>query len=74
MTPNFQNPTGASMPLAARENLLRITQAARVTIIENDIYGALRYEGEPIPAVKRLDDTGSTILLRSFSKVACRRR
>jgi 2-aminoadipate transaminase len=70
VTPNFQNPTGASMPLAARENLLRITQSARVTIIENDIYGALRYEGEPIPAVKRLDDTGSTILLRSFSKVA----
>jgi 2-aminoadipate transaminase len=70
VTPNFQNPTGATMPLAARKNLLRITQAAGVAVIENDIYGALAYEGEPIPAVKRLDETGDTILLRSFSKVA----
>ncbi len=29
VTPNFQNPTGATMPLAARKNLLRITQARR---------------------------------------------
>jgi len=70
VTPNFQNPTGATMPLAARKSLLRITQAAGVTVIENDIYGPLAYEGEPIPAVKHLDETGDTILLRSFSKVA----
>jgi len=70
VTPNFQNPTGWTMPLAARKSLLRITQAAGVIVIENDIYGALAYEGEPIAAIKRLDDTGDTILLRSFSKVA----
>jgi 2-aminoadipate transaminase len=70
VTPNFQNPTGATMPLAARKSLLRITQAAGVTVIENDIYGPLAYEGEPIPAIKHLDDTGDTVLLRSFSKVA----
>jgi DNA-binding transcriptional MocR family regulator len=70
VTPNFQNPTGSTMPLAARKSLLRITQAAGVMVIENDIYGALAYEGEPIAAIKRLDDTGDTILLRSFSKVA----
>jgi len=70
VTPNFQNPTGATMPLSARKNLLAITQAGGVTVIENDIYSALRYEGEPIPAIKHLDDTGDTILLRSFSKVA----
>jgi DNA-binding transcriptional MocR family regulator len=70
VTPNFQNPTGATMPLAARRQLLRITQAAGVAVIENDIYGALAYAGEPIPAIKRLDETGDTILLRSFSKVA----
>ena len=70
VTPNFQNPTGATMPLSARKSLLRITQDAGVMMIENDIYGALAYEGEPIPAIKRLDETGDTILLRSFSKVA----
>jgi DNA-binding transcriptional MocR family regulator len=70
VTSNFQNPTGATMPLAARQALLRIAQDAGVMVIENDIYGPLCYAGEPIPAIKRLDETGDTILLRSFSKVA----
>jgi 2-aminoadipate transaminase len=70
VTPNFQNPTGATMQLAARHALLRITQAAGVIVIENDIYGPLCYEGEPIASIKRVDETGDTILLGSFSKVA----
>jgi 2-aminoadipate transaminase len=70
VTPNFQNPTGATMPLAARQSLLRIAHAAGVTIIENDIYGPLCYSGDPLPSLKQLDQSGDTILLRSFSKVA----
>ncbi len=70
VTPNFQNPTGATIPLAARKALLQITQAAGVIVIENDIYGALTYEGDPIAPLKRLDQTSDTILLRSFSKLA----
>ncbi len=70
VTPNFQNPTGATMPMEARRSLLGIAQAAGVMVIENDIYGPLAYEGEPIPAIKHLDETGETVLLRSFSKVA----
>jgi 2-aminoadipate transaminase len=41
-----------------------------VILVENDIYGPLAYEGEPIPTLKQLDETGDTILLRSFSKIA----
>ena len=70
VTPNFQNPTGATLPLSARQALLRITQATGVTVIENDIYGPLCYEGDPLPSIKQLDESGDTILLRSFSKVA----
>jgi len=70
VTSNFQNPTGATLPLASRKALLRITQAAGVVVVENDIYGALTYEGDPIPTLKRLDETGDSVLLRSFSKVA----
>jgi 2-aminoadipate transaminase len=70
VTSNFQNPTGATLPLAARRTLLAMAQAAGVIVIENDIYGALAYEGESIPTVKRLDDSGDTVLLRSFSKLA----
>jgi DNA-binding transcriptional MocR family regulator len=70
LTPNFQNPTGTTLSAASRKALLRITQAAGVIVIENDIYGPLCYEGEPLAAIKHLDQTGDTILLRSFSKVA----
>ena len=66
VTPNFQNPTGASMPLQSRKTLLQMVRAAGAVLIENDTYGDLRYEGSHIPAVKSDD----TILLRSFSKIA----
>jgi DNA-binding transcriptional MocR family regulator len=67
VTPNFQNPTGSTMPLEARKALLGLPHAI---VIENDIYGDLRYEGKPQPTLKQLDQTGDVILLRSFSKIA----
>jgi 2-aminoadipate transaminase len=69
VTPNFQNPTGATLPVAARRAILRMARAAGLVVVENDIYGELRYEGEPAPSIKQLDDTGDTVLLRSFSKI-----
>lgn len=70
VTPNFQNPTGATLPLPARQAILRLTREARVVLIEHDIYGELRYRGDALPTIKQLDETGDTILLRSFSKLA----
>ncbi len=70
ITSNFQNPTGATLPLAKRQALLRITSRAGVVVVENDIYGDLRYQGDHVPPVKQLDTSGHTVLLRSFSKLA----
>jgi 2-aminoadipate transaminase len=70
VTSNFQNPTGATLPLAARRALLEAARAAGVPVLENDAYGELRYHGEPLPAIKQLDENGGTVLLRSFSKVS----
>jgi 2-aminoadipate transaminase len=70
VTSNFQNPTGATLSLAARQDVLETARAAGVPVIENDAYGDLRYSGEPIPALKQLDNGGGTVLLRSFSKVS----
>jgi 2-aminoadipate transaminase len=70
VTPNFQNPTGTTLTLGAREALLNAVEAAGVPLIENDPYGELRYRGEALPALKRLDRRGGTVLLRSFSKVS----
>ena len=67
ITPSFQNPTGATLPLSRREALLRVPGTI---FIENDIYSQLRYRGEVLPTLKQLDRSGRVILLRSFSKVA----
>jgi len=70
VTSNFQNPTGATLSLAARKALLDAARRIGVPIVENDAYGELRYSGEPLPAIKQLDESGGTILLRSFSKIS----
>jgi 2-aminoadipate transaminase len=70
VTSNFQNPTGATLPLESRLALLEAARAAGVPVVENDAYGDLRYTGDPLPALKQLDARGGTVLLRSFSKVS----
>jgi len=70
LTPNFENPTGATMPAAAREEVLRLAAAYSVRVIENDLYGALRYRGKAEPSLKELDRFGEVIQVGSFSKIA----
>jgi len=70
VTPNFQNPTGASLPLEARREILRLAARFQVPIVENDVYAGLRYRGEDLPTLKSLDSEGLVIYLRSFSKAA----
>jgi 2-aminoadipate transaminase len=70
ITPNFQNPTGLTMPLEDRQDALRAARQHGTVLIENDIYSALRYEGEAIPSLKQMAPDSGTVLLRSFSKVA----
>jgi len=68
-SPNFQNPTGQTMPLEARKRLLALAARSQVPVVEDDIYGALRYRGRELPPLKSLDKNGLVIYLNSFSKV-----
>jgi DNA-binding transcriptional MocR family regulator len=70
LTPNFQNPTGTTIPVATRKDILALARKAGTIVIENDLYGDLRYKGDDIPSIKRMDESGDTILLGSFSKIA----
>ena len=70
LTPNFQNPTGLTMPLAEREAVLQDARENATVLIENDIYSALRYTGQPLPSLKELAPRAGTTLIRSFSKIA----
>jgi 2-aminoadipate transaminase len=70
LTPSFQNPTGASIPAANRAQIVDLARRTGAILIESDIYAELRYAGQPVPAMKRLDDSGNVILLRSYSKIS----
>ena len=70
VTSNFQNPTGGTIPAAARRAIADAARRAGVPIIENDAYSELRYSGEALPSIKQMDEHGGTVLLRSFSKVS----
>lgn len=67
--PNFQNPTGITMSLRRRLELMRIVENYGIPVIEDDPYGEIRYEGEDIPPLKALDKNNYVIYLSTFSKV-----
>jgi len=74
--PNFQNPSGVTMPLERRVILVEMADHYGVPIIEDDPYGQLRYEGEHLPSLSVLDArardgkpfSGNVIYLSTFSK------
>lgn len=70
VTPSFQNPTGATLPLERRKRLVELTRRFGVVLVESDLYSELRYEGGTLPPLKQLDLSGNTILLGSYSKVS----
>ncbi len=69
LTPDFQNPTGMTMSLAARRRVLELAAQYQVPVVEDHIYARLRFAGAPLPSLKALDRVGTVIQLDSFSKV-----
>ncbi|MCC6615182.1 MAG: PLP-dependent aminotransferase family protein [Anaerolineae bacterium] len=66
--PNFQNPTGVVMPLHRRRQLLALAHQYNVTILEDGVYHELRFEGEPLPPLKALDEHGIVIHASGYTK------
>ena len=68
--PTFRNPTGGSISAVGRRQLLRFAERYGFTIIEDDVYRELSYDGpapEPLQNPSRAND--AVIRLGSFSKV-----
>jgi 2-aminoadipate transaminase len=53
--PNFQNPGGVTLSLERRSRLVELASHYGAPIVEDDPYGQLRYEGEHLPSLVRLD-------------------
>ncbi len=66
--PNFQNPTGISMSLQKRKQLIELAHEFGTIIFEDDAYHDLRFSGEKIPSIYALDPYGLTIYTATFSK------
>ena len=66
--PNFQNPTGRTLPMERRVALVEACARLGVPLIEDDPYGALSYRGEPLPKMVAMNPNG-VIYMGSFSKV-----
>jgi DNA-binding transcriptional MocR family regulator len=67
--PTFQNPTGATMPIRTRRELLKLAERYRVPIVEDGAYGELYFHEAPPPSLRDLDVQNLVIHLNSFSKV-----
>lgn len=66
--PNFQNPSGATISEAKRRALADVCTRHGILILEDDPYGKLRFEGEPLPSIFELAGDENVIFTSSFSK------
>ena len=66
--PTYQNPSGAVMSVERRRHLLELASRWHVPILEDDPYSELRYEGNPLPSLKALDENELVLYQSTFSK------
>src|SRR5690606_22127302 len=64
----FHNPTGCSIPVDKRRELLKVAEAKNFLIVEDGAYRELRFDGDAAPPIKSFDTSGRVIYLGSFSK------
>jgi 2-aminoadipate transaminase len=72
--PNFQNPAGVTLVRDRRRELLEIAREFDLVIVEDNPYGMLRFEGEPLPTLAALEQeeegyVDRVVYLGTFSKI-----
>ncbi len=74
--PNFHNPGGVTLSLERRRRLVQVARERELLVLEDNPYGLLRYEGEPLPTLYSLDAAAGrgggsdfVIYLGTFSKI-----
>jgi 2-aminoadipate transaminase len=67
--PTFQNPAGVTLSELRRRRLVEIAREKELLVLEDNPYGLLRYEGEPLPPLFALDGGEYVLYLGTFSKI-----
>ena len=66
--PDFNNPSGETMTLEQRQEIVALARELDVVIVEDSPYRELRYSGEEVPTIRELAPE-RTLHLGSFSKI-----
>jgi 2-aminoadipate transaminase len=67
--PSFQNPAGVTLSLERRLRLVELARSNEVLIAEDNPYGLLRYEGDPLPPLYQLEGGDYVIYIGTLSKI-----
>jgi 2-aminoadipate transaminase len=67
--PTFQNPAGVTMSLQRRRRIVQLAAERELLVLEDNPYGLLRYDGDPLPPLYALDGGEYVIYLGTFSKI-----
>lgn len=70
IVPDFANPTGMSLSLTGRRELLRVAEEEDLLVLEDDPYGFFVRTGSARPTLKALDTGRRVVHLGSFAKTA----
>jgi 2-aminoadipate transaminase len=65
--PTFQNPSGRTMSVERRRALSELAAERNLLVLEDDPYGLVRYDGDPLPSMFELSG-GQVAYCSSFSK------
>jgi DNA-binding transcriptional MocR family regulator len=67
--PTFQNPSGRTLPLERRRRLVELTREHDLWVLEDDPYGRVRFDGEPLATLFELEGGERVLYSSSFSKI-----
>ena len=67
LIPTFQNPSGRTLSEERRTRIVELAHEHDLLVLEDDPYGLVRFEGEPLPSLLELSG-GETAYSSSFSK------
>ena len=69
LLPTFQNPSGRTLSLERRRRLVELTREHDLTVLEDDPYRLVRFEGESLPTLLELEGGERLLYSSSFSKI-----
>lgn len=65
---NFQNPAASTMGLECRKALVDVCRRHGVLIVQDDAYGAISFDRDPLPSLFSLAGGTGALVLGTFSK------